>query len=168
MLRWGVTGIACFVTALASMAAAEDREPWAIFEAGGAGEIGLMKGESSFGPAASVEVTPIENWLEIEAGVSPLFSRGQTEWDTDLIFKKPFDISDRIEFMFGAGPEWVHTTGRGKTRDSVAGEVALDFMFWQSPRKTLGWYLEPSYSYDFAGEHDQSLGVTVGILIPIR
>jgi hypothetical protein len=33
----------------------------------------ITEGGSSFGPTIAVEVTPIENWLELEAGVTPLF-----------------------------------------------------------------------------------------------
>jgi hypothetical protein len=48
----------------------------------------------------------------------------------------------------------------------VAGR-ALDFMFWPSPERTYGWFLEPSYSCSFSKEHEQSLGVSVGLLIAI-
>lgn len=84
---------------------AEEKEPTAIVELGGAGDWGLP-GTSSFGPSAAIEFEPIKNWLEIEAGVAPLFSAGRTEWDTDLLFKKPFTLTDKAEFMFGAGPQW--------------------------------------------------------------
>jgi hypothetical protein len=46
-------------------------EPVAIMELGGAGSWNL-KGGSSFGADLAAEVTPIENWLELEAGVTPL------------------------------------------------------------------------------------------------
>lgn len=112
----------------AATAAAEERGPAAILELGGAGEWSLKDGGSSFGPAAAVEVTPIENWLEIEGGVTPLVAAHHTEWDTDLLFKKPFALSETVEFMAGVGPEWAHTTGARKAADSVAGEAALDVM----------------------------------------
>ena len=82
-------------------AQAEEKEPSAVVEIGGAGEWGLRDGGSSFGPSAAVEVTPIKDWLEIEAGIAPLFGGGHTEWDTDLLFKKPFTLSDTVEFMVG-------------------------------------------------------------------
>jgi hypothetical protein len=28
----------------------------------------------------------------------------------------------------------------------IAGEIAADFMFWPTPDRKLGWFLEPSYS----------------------
>jgi hypothetical protein len=140
----------------------EDKDHAAVFELGAAGERGLKDGTSSFGPAVAAEVTPIENWLELELGVTPLFGGGRTEWDTDLLFKKPFRLSDTVEFMAGVGPEWVHTSGHG---NSISAEAALDFMFWSGPSQKYGWYLEPSYDYNFARGHDRSLGVTVGLLI---
>ena len=157
-------GLVAALQLFAETAHAEEKESSAIVEIGGAGEWGLRDGGSGFGPTVAVEVTPIEHWLEIEAGVASLFGGGHTEWNTDLLFKKPFTLSKTVEFMFGVGPEWVHTTGGG---DSIAGEAVLDFMFWPSPERKLGWYLEPSYGYDFGKGHEQSLGVSVGLLIPI-
>ena len=145
----------------------KDREPAAILEVGAAGQWALTHGTPSYGPSLAVEVTPIKDWLEIEAGVTPFFSRGQTEWDTDLIFKKPYDLSKTAEFMFGVGPEWAHTITGGKSADSIAGEAALDFMFWPWRRRRLGWYLEPTYGYSFGSGHEQSMSLTVGLLIAI-
>jgi hypothetical protein len=147
----------------AAKAGAGEKEPSAIVELGGAGEWGL-RGGSSYGPSAAVEFTPIKDWLEIEAGIAPLFSARHTEWDGDLLFKKPFTLSDTVEFMIGVGPAWTHTIGgAGK----VSGEFALDFMFWPSPERKLGWFLEPVYSYSFSRDHEQSLGVSAGLLITI-
>jgi hypothetical protein len=142
---------------------AEEKEPAAIIELGGAREWSLHGG-SSFGPSVAIEFTPIEQWLEIEAGVARLFGGGQSEWNTDLLFKKPFTLSDKLEFMVGIGPEW--TFARSGTK--IAGEGALDFMFWPTPDRKYGWFLEPSYSYSFSQGHEQSFGATVGLLIPIR
>jgi hypothetical protein len=144
---------------------AEDKEPSAIFEAGGAGQWGL-KGGSSYGPSVAVETTPIPDVLEVEGGTTALFSRGQTEWDTDFLFKKPFTLSDTVEFMFGVGPEWAHIATRGRSSDTVAGEAALDFMFWPWQRRRFGLYLEPSYDYSFAPGHEQSVSISGGLLIP--
>ena len=145
----------------------EETEPAAIVEIGGAGEWALTHGTPSYGPSVAVEVTPIREWLEIEAGVTPFFSRGQTEWDTDLLFKKPYTLSQTTEFMFGVGPEWAHTVSGGKSTNSVAGEAVLDFMFWPWPKRRFGWYLEPSYGYNFGSGHEQSMSVAVGLLITI-
>jgi hypothetical protein len=141
-------------------------EPSAILEIGGASETGL-KGGTGFGPNLSVEATPIEDVLEIEAGIAPLFSHGQTEWDADFLFKKPYTLSDTVEFMAGIGPSWSHTLSGGKTTDSFGAEVALDFMFWPWPKREIGWYMEPSYGFNFGHGHEQSLSMNIGLLIPI-
>jgi hypothetical protein len=143
--------------------AEEKKEPAAILELGGAGEWGLP-GASSFGPSAAVEFEPIKEWLEIEAGVSPLFNGGHTEWNTDLLFKKPFTLSEQVEFMVGAGPSWTFSQEGTK----VAAEVATDFMFWPTPDRMFGWFVEPSYSYSLSAGHERSIGVTTGLLIPIK
>ena len=139
----------------------------AVLEIGPAASRSLTDGQSAFGPTVAVEVTPIENKLEIEAGVTPLFSRHSTEWSVDLLFKKPWTVSPRMEFMLGVGPEWIHTNTRGIKMDSVGAEVAPDFMFWSSRRHRIGWYLEPSYEYKFGPGHEQSLGIAGGLLVAI-
>ena len=145
-----------------------DKDPAAIVEVGGAANWNVKGGGSSFGPAVAVEITPIENRLELEAGVTPLFSRHSTEWDTDLLFKKPWTLSKKVEFMLGVGPAWVHATKYNVTTNSVSGEVVADFMFWPSAKHRFGWYLEPAYEYNFGRGHEQSLGITSGLLIAIR
>jgi hypothetical protein len=55
--------------------------------------------------------------------------------------------------MVGIGPEWVHLRQNGKTSNSVAAELAADFMFWPSDRHHFGWFLEPAYDYSFAAGH---------------
>lgn len=140
-----------------------DNEPAAIIELGAAPAWSLKDGSASLGPAVAVEVTPIENWLELEAGVTPSFSRHSTEWDTDLLFKKPWTLSKKIEFMFGIGPEWIHTRGS----NAVGGEVALDFMFWPWAKRRFGWYFEPAWDYSFGPGHEKSAGFSGGLLIAI-
>jgi hypothetical protein len=142
--------------------AQSEAEPSAIVELGAAA---AQDGSSSFGPAVAIEATPIENWLEIEVGVTPLFRRHATEWDTDLLFKKPWTLSKKAEFMVGVGPEWIHTSQYGMTPNSVSGEAALDFMYWPSAKRRFGWYIEPGYEYNFGRGHEQSFGVSGGLLI---
>jgi hypothetical protein len=112
-----------------ALAQSGDKEPTAIIEVGGAIAVNAKDATPSAGPTLAVEVTPIENWLELEGGMTPLFSGHSTEWDIDLLFKKPWTLSDKVEFMAGAGPEWIHTSEQGKTTDSPGAQVALDFMF---------------------------------------
>jgi len=145
-----------------------EKEAAAILELGAEPALGLRGRGWSLSPTVAAEVTPIENWLELEFGVTPTFGNRSTEWDTDLLFKKPWSISKKVEFMFGVGPEWIHVTENGVSTNSVAGEIALDFMFWPSQKRRLGWYIEPAYDYTFGRGHDQAIGVSIGLLISIR
>jgi hypothetical protein len=160
--------IASLLCSGSTFAQSVDKEPVAVVELGGASSWDLNGGGSSFGADFAVEVTPIENWLELEAGVTPLFARHSTEWDTDLLFKKPWTLSKKAEFMAGVGPEWIHTRQYGTTMNSLAAEAVLDFMFWPSAKRRFGWYLEPGYDYSFGRGHQRSLGITGGLLIAIR
>jgi hypothetical protein len=132
------------------------KEPSAVVELGAAAEGSITEGQSSFGPTVAVEVTPIEKWLELGGGVTPLFRRHSTEWGVDLPFKKPWTFSDKFEFMIGVGPEWIHTNAYGIRTNSVGAEVAPDLMFWSSKKHRVGWYLEPSYEYKFGTRHEHS------------
>jgi hypothetical protein len=161
--------IAClFLCAGNALAQSAEKEPAAVVELGGAGAWNVTDGGRSFGPTLAVEVTPIEKWLELEVGVTPLFARHSTEWNTDLLFKKPWTLSKKVEFMLGVGPEWVHARAQGLTTNSVSVEVAPDFMFWLSAKHRFGWYIEPGYEYNFGRGHEQSLGISGGLLIAIR
>ena len=144
-----------------------DREPAATLEVGAAASWNIKGGAATFAPNLAAEVTPIENWLELEAGVSPFYTHKSTEWDTDLLFKKPWTLSRKAEFMVGIGPEWVHLGQNGKVSNSISGEVAGDFMFWPNGKHRFGWFLEPAYDYSFAGGHQQSVGMSAGLLIGI-
>ncbi len=165
MTEWrAILGLMATLLLFAGNARAEEKEPSAVVEIGGAGEWGLRDGGSSFGPSAAVEFTPLKNRLEIEAGIAPLFGGGHAEWNTDVLFKKPFTLSDTVELMIGVGPEWIYTAGgAGK----IGGDAALDFQFWPWPERKFGWFLEPSYSYSFSGGYEQSIGVSVGLLIAL-
>src|SRR5215813_13647600 len=146
---------------------ANEEKERAVIEVGGAAFRSVTDSSNSFGPSVAVEVTPIKNWLELEFGTTALFRRHSTEWGTDLLFKKPWDISPKVEFMFGIGSEWDHTNAFGVKRNSVSAEAVGDFMFWPSRKHRFGWYLEPTYEYNFARGHEQSFGITGGLLISI-
>src|ERR1700683_2305270 len=124
-----------------AFAQSDEQELAAVVEVGGAASQSVTGAEASFGSTFEVEVTPIEKWLELEAGVTPLFKRHSTEWDTDLLFKKPWTLSKKAEFMVGIGPEWIHTRQNGMKANSFAAEAVLDFMFWPSAKHRFGWYL---------------------------
>lgn len=144
-----------------------EKEGIAIAELGGATGLSFTKGGLSFGPDFAVEATPIENWLELEAGASPSFAAHSTEWDFDLLFKKPWTLSRKVEFMFGVGPALIHLNENNEVTNTMAGEIALDFMFWPGAKHKFGWYLEPGYEYSFAKGHEQSIGISGGLLISI-
>ncbi|HZQ40079.1 MAG TPA: hypothetical protein VFA87_04780 [Rhizomicrobium sp.] len=160
------TSILALALTAISVCAGHAAEPSAILEIGGASETGLSGG-TGFGPSLAVEATPIEDLLEIEAGIAPLFSHGQTEWDTDFLFKRPYTLSDRAEFMLGIGPTWSHSLHGGQTTDTFGASLALDFMFWPWKKRDVGWYVEPGYGFNFAHGHEQSLSMSIGLLIPI-
>jgi hypothetical protein len=82
------------------------------------------------------------DWLEIEAGISALFGNGQTEWGAEFVV--------------------------AENTASIGGVAVLDFQFWPLPDRKFGWFVEPSYGLDFGKGHQQSLGVTAGLLIAIR
>ena len=147
----------------------KDTEEAAVVEIGAAPSRNLKDHTSSLGPTVAIEVTPIEKWLELEAGVTPSFGHDSTEWSTDLVFKKPWTLSRTVEFMAGIGPEWIHSTESRITTNSVAGEAVLDFMFWPERWKhKFGWYAEPGYEYSFGRGHERSIGVSFGFLIAVR
>ena len=145
-----------------------DDDPSYILEVGAATSWTTTGGSATFAPNLAAETTPIEHWLELEAGVSPFFTRNSTEWDTDLLFKKPWTLSNKAEFMLGVGPQWVYFKQDGRSSNTLTGEVAGDFMFWPTGKHHFGWYLEPAYDYSFAARHQKSIGMSAGLLIGLK
>jgi hypothetical protein len=139
-----------------------DRDHAVVLELGAAASHTLGERSSHAGATVAAEVTPIENWLELEFGVTGIAAEGGTELSADLLFKKPWRLSPRAELMAGIGPEVVHSTASGRGT-FPGGEAVLDFMYW--PRKNLGWYVEPAY--DLVSRHgtECGLGVSAGLLI---
>jgi hypothetical protein len=106
--------IACLCLSFGNVfAQSVEKEPAAIIELGAAASQSLTGDGTSFGPTIAVEVTPIENRLELEAGVTALFQQHSAEWSVDLLFKKPWTLSKKAEFMVGIGPEWIHARRYG-------------------------------------------------------
>ena len=83
--------------------------------------------------------------------------------EADVAFRKPFDLSETTEFMVGLGPMWTRAKGEG-TKTGIT--FMLDFMFWSSPDKKYGWFIEPSYSITKGNE--RSLAVSVGLLFGVH
>jgi hypothetical protein len=135
-------------------------------EIGPAAEWPLNGERANYGGNIAVEKEVIENWLELELGLTGLGSNGRRELSMDLLFKKPFRISSTFEFMIGAGPS-VSRTVNGPDRRTLMGvEFALDFMFWpyEGAHKDIGWFAEPVLSVTPA-TGEKSLGMTGGLLI---
>jgi hypothetical protein len=174
--RWfAVAGSCCALLLSRSVCAqspsaapvAQPFDPVAIVELGGALSRDSRGGTATGSPNFAVEVTPIDDVLELEAGVSPVFRHRSTEWDVDFLFKKPWTISSKAEFMIGVGPAWTIVRGGGSTASTLAGEIAADFMLWPSGGHHAGLFAEPAYDYGFAAGHPQSAGVSAGLLIGI-
>ena len=133
-----------------------------VFELGWAADCSRAEGLHN-GGAFAFEVTPIEHWLELEFGFTAIRADGSTEMPVDVLFKKPWQISPRFEFMIGVGPELIHATGPDHATFWGVSSV-LDFMFW--PTRNVGWYLEPGYEVTFRdGTKRHGLGLAVGLLI---
>lgn len=160
---WLGLAVACIVTA-ADQAHAEEKEPSAVVKVGVEGERATRGGPINFGPTAAVEFTVIKDWLAIEVGGASLVSRGPTEWEGQIVFKKPFDLSKTVELMIGAGPSWNYTKGEAGKAGLT---FMLDFMIWPQVERKFGWFVEPSYDYSLTKDHDKSLSLSVGLLIAI-
>jgi len=162
--KWGLLGIAIASLVSTHVAAAEEKEkePLAVLALGAAGEWGFPGGKFSRGPSAAVEFSLIKDWVEVEIGGAKLFRRGTSEWEAEVVFRKPFTLSETTEFMIGLGPIWTWEKGESAKLGTV---FQADFMFWSSPEKKYGWFVEPSYS---VSRGERSLGVSVGLLIGIH
>jgi hypothetical protein len=150
----------CLFGAMSSRA--EGQEHKYVLEIGPAGEW-PVKDKPNFGGNFAIESTFIENWLEIEVGLTSLATNGRTEWSGDLLFKKPFRVSPTFEFMIGAGPS-ISKNLVGDRNTDVSAALALDFMFWPTPN--IGWFVEPTWSIN-PRNGEQSFAATAGILIGV-
>ena len=93
--------------------------------------------------------------------------RDSREWDTDLLIKKPWTLSQKVEFMVGVGPEWIHASGYNPETNSSGAEGCAGLHVLALRKHKFGWYLEPAYDHDFGRGHDQSAGISGGLLIAI-
>ena len=76
----------------------------------------------------AAEIEPIENWLELEIGLSTLPTAGNSELSGDVLFKKPCRCSDRG--VYGQCRSVAVDDLTAGTGNSMSAEFALDFMFW--------------------------------------
>jgi hypothetical protein len=135
-----------------------------VFEVGPAAERDLKSKSSNYGATVAIETTPIEHVLELEFGITLLNTAGRTELGADVLFKRPFRLSQTAELMIGLGPTVAQRFHNNEHGTSVGMEFVLDFMFW--PTKNVGWYLEPSYGFGLGSTRgERSIGGSAGILI---
>ena len=90
-----------------------DEDHAIVYELGWAGDYSVAEGFHPKGATFAFEVTPVKDRLELECGITAIRANGATETSVDLLFKKPWSLSRRVEFMAGAGPELIHATGPG-------------------------------------------------------
>jgi hypothetical protein len=149
-----------------------EREPFAVGELGGAVNWNLERrgptGGATCGPSLGIEFTPIKEWLELELDVSRAANRFSSEWSVDLLFKKPWDISRKLEIMAGVGPEFSRMNVGLLVSNAWGAEAALDLMYWPFKEKRWGFYLEPAYDRTFGVNGEQSIGVSAGLLVGIK
>jgi hypothetical protein len=134
-----------------------------VYELGWAASYSRTEGVHPKGATFAFEVTPIENRLELECGVTLIRASGVTETSLDLLFKKPWTLSKRVEFMAGVGPELIRAAG--PERGTFWGLSAIaDLMFWS--RTNVGWYIEPGYEATFRdGTARHGLAMAGGLII---
>jgi hypothetical protein len=150
-----VAALAAFVYATPAEA---EGHGW-VLEIGPAAEWPLQGDTPNYGANIAVEREVIDGWLEIEFGMSGLWTAGRGELSWDLLFKKPFTLSPTVELMAGAGPSFSQPTNGAAGTASIA--FALDLMVW--PQQRVGWFVEPTFSVT-PGTGQTSVGATAGIL----
>jgi hypothetical protein len=165
----GLLTLGAFLEIAPAVAAADgdaEQHRVAVLELGATGEREISERSSHLGPAVGIEIEAIEDWLEIELGASRNRSRGATNWELELPFKRPFRLSGTIEVMPGLGPTWTHTTSPGERASTWGTEAVLDFFFWRTPQ--LGWYLEPGYGITFGYGNNKSVTLTAGFFYAVQ
>ncbi len=173
----GLLGRYCALTAplaalllCVTVAQAEERQTKsaAVIEIGSAAEWQIPHGDTSFGPYVALEFEALKDRLEIEIGLSPQFGGHQTDLASELILKTPVFSSEKIEVVFGVGPQWeYHVTG-GELRNSLGAEAQLELEYWPSADRKFGLFVEYQYGRAFGSDRTQSIGVQFGLLIPVR
>jgi hypothetical protein len=82
-----------------------------VFEFGATADCERQEHSVHTGGTFAFEVTPVENILDLEIGITALAANGGIEMPVDVLFKKPWRPLRRFEFMLGAGLEIVHASG---------------------------------------------------------
>ena len=116
-----------------------------------------------FGAAAFLELEAIDGWLELELGAQILATAPGREASLDLLLKKPFRVTPRLEVMTGLGPTVTQASGAGETRTAWGIEAAVDFMYWPAGR--VGFWAEPAYEIVLSGALAQVASCTAGPML---
>src|SRR5580698_6549896 len=88
-----------------AFAQAVEKDPAAIVELGAATGWNVKGGAATFAADVAVEATPIENWLELELGTTPFFTRNSTEWIPIFSSRDP----GRSPKRWSSWPAWVRS-----------------------------------------------------------
>ena len=102
-----------FLSAGNALAQSNEKEPAAIVELGGAAYHGLTGEGASFGSTVALEVTPMENWLEIEAELHP-YSDGTRQNGVLTFFSKNLGLYPKEPSL------WLASGQNGFMRDNTA------------------------------------------------
>jgi len=149
----------------------EHEEPAVTIKLGGSFERSVSDYTNSGGPTAALETGLLHDALEMELGTTALLKDGHTTWKTGLIFKKPFEVTENVEFELGAGPLWFHRgynlEDEEAQKDSAGVEGVAELVFWPGEHRSLGVYVETGYSYDFGKGHEKAAGAGAGVLVPL-
>src|SRR5690348_8310996 len=104
---------------------------------------------NAHGRMPPAEITPIENRLSIETGVSTIRAKGRTEMPVEVAFRKPWQLVPNLELMAGIAPEVIHHFGTdGETFGGMS--FGVQVMVW--PRRNIGWFAEGAYEVTFPRE----------------
>ncbi len=115
------------------------------------------------GAAVFLELEAIDEWLELELGAQVLRTTPGREASLDLLLKKPFRVTPRLEVMTGLGPTVIQSSGAGETRTAWGVEAAVDFMYWPAGR--VGFWAEPAYEIVLSGGLAQAVSCTAGPML---
>jgi hypothetical protein len=102
-----------FLSAGNAFAQSSEKEPAAIVELGGAAFHGLTGEGASFGPTIALEVTPIENWLELEGELHP-YSVGTRQNGVLTFFSRNLGLYPKKQSLWSASGQ------SGFMRDNIA------------------------------------------------
>jgi len=133
-------------------------------EMGPASERELKTKSTSYGATIAIAKPVLDDWLEIELGLTQLVSSGRRQTGVGLIFKKPFQLSQSVELLVGIGPQITRKLDGPDRAASLGIECTLDLMYWVTER--VGWYVEPTYGFGTGSRSgERSLGGSAGLLI---